>query len=53
MGPVRGLHLVLLVDAKHDCVLGRAEIKPHNRLELFGGMRIIADLEWGLSPWAR
>ena len=41
--------MALLVDAQHDCVLGRAEIKPHDRFELFGEMRIITDLE-GLGP---
>ena len=49
LGPVQRLHLALLVDTKHDCVFGRAEVKAHDRFQFLGKMRVIADLK-GRGP---
>src|ERR1039458_8001727 len=40
LGPVKGLHLGLLVYAQHDRVLGRIQVQPGNIVDLLHEQRI-------------
>ena len=42
---VEGLDLAFLIDAQHQCPVGRVEIKPNDVLNFFSELRIIRQLE--------
>ena len=45
LGAVEGLDLALLIDAEHQRLVGRIEIKSHDVLDLFGKIGIVGDFE--------
>ena len=57
LGAIQRLYLALLIDAKHQCMLGRIEIEADDIFQFGGELGIVADLEalhaMRLETWAR
>src|SRR5450759_3859917 len=45
LSPIQSLNLAFLIGAEYDGVFRRVQIQPHDRLQLFNELRIVAELE--------
>src|ERR1700676_5378866 len=51
LGAIERLNLAFLVDAEHDCLVGRIEVEPDNVDYFLSEFWIVGELEWARQMW--